>query len=270
LAMITPLGTATTMRVSKEAGEIPVLFPLTGTAGIRGAATPNTYFLRASYSEEVQRIVSHSKQVGMHRLALIHSNDAFGKSGLDAYEKALVSAQLKPGAIGVTADFRSKDVDAAVQTVVKSRPDAVLVYLPGTFTDTVIALRRAGLPVPIYGISVALTQKNIAQLGSSARGLMFTQVVPPFKVVTEYLALVEAAGLKPSFGGMEGFLTAKVVAEAIRRAGPSVDRIKLRRALDSMQPYDAGNFMVQFDPSTRSGSKFVQIGVVDATGNVLN
>lgn len=56
LAFLTPLGTTTTLRVAKGAGDVPVLFPLTGTAGIRGEATPNTYFLRATYGDEVQRI----------------------------------------------------------------------------------------------------------------------------------------------------------------------------------------------------------------------
>lgn len=93
---------------------------------------------------------------------------------------------------------------------------------------------------------------------------------PKFKVVNEYMSLLQAAGQKPSFGSMEGFLNAKVAVEALRRAGPDVDRMKLRRALDSIQSYDAGNFMVQFDPLTKSGSKFVQIGVIDAKGNLLN
>lgn len=65
----------------------------------------------------------------MSRLVLIHSLDPFGKAGLAVFEKALASAQLKANAIGTTPDFRSKEVDAAAETVAQSKPDAVLIYL---------------------------------------------------------------------------------------------------------------------------------------------
>jgi branched-chain amino acid transport system substrate-binding protein len=133
LALMTPLGTTTTVRVAKEAGDVPVLFPLTGTGGIRTAAMANTYFLRATYAEEVQRIADHSQTLGMKRLAIIHSEDPFGKPGMAAFEKALAAHQLKPHAVGKVADFRTKDVAAAVKAVADSKPDAVLVYLPATF-----------------------------------------------------------------------------------------------------------------------------------------
>jgi branched-chain amino acid transport system substrate-binding protein len=275
LALMTPLGTTTTVRVAKEAGDVPVLFPLTGTGGIRTAAMANTYFLRATYAEEVQRIADHSQTLGMKRLAIIHSEDPFGKPGMAAFEKALAAHQLKPHAVGKVADFRTKDVAAAVKAVADSKPDAVLIYLPATFPDVVLALREAGMQAPVYGISVALTPENLERLGPQGRGLMFTQVVPPygnrkFRLAREYLAQLEAKKMEPSFGGMEGYLNAKVVTEALRRAGADVDRVKLRRALEGMAPYDAGDMQVQFDAATRSGSKFVQIGIIDRAGQLLN
>ncbi|MES2509227.1 MAG: ABC transporter substrate-binding protein [Pseudomonadota bacterium] len=275
LALMTPLGTTTTVRVAKEAGDVPVLFPLTGTAGIRTAEMTNTYFLRATYADEVQRIADHSQTLGMKRLAIIHSEDPFGKPGMAAFEKALATHQLKPHAVGKVADFRSKDVSAAVKTVAASKPDAVLVYLPATFPDVVLALREAGMQSPIYGISVALTPENLDRLGAQRRGLMFTQVVPSygnrkFRLTREYLAHLEARKMEPSFGSMEGYLNARVAVEALRRAGPEVDRARLRRALESMAPYDAGDLQIQFDAATHTGSKFVQIGIIDRGGQLLN
>jgi branched-chain amino acid transport system substrate-binding protein len=229
----------------------------------------------ATYAEEVQRIADHSQTLGMKRLAIIHSEDPFGKPGIAAFEKALAAHQLKPHAVGKVADFRTKDVAAAVKAVADSKPDAVLVYLPATFPDVVLALREAGMQAPIYGISVALTPENLERLGPQGRGLMFTQVVPPygnrkFRLAREYLAQLEAKKMEPSFGSMEGYLNAKVATEALRRAGADVDRAKLRRALESMAPYDAGDMQVQFDAATRSGSKFVQIGIIDRAGQLLN
>ncbi|MES2413985.1 MAG: ABC transporter substrate-binding protein [Pseudomonadota bacterium] len=275
LALMTPLGTTTTVRVAKDVEDTLILFPLTGTAGIRGAGLTNTYFLRATYAEEVQRIVDHSQTLGLKNLAIIHSEDPFGKPGVAAFEKALATYRLKPYAAGKVTDFHSKDIASAVKAVADSKPHAVLVYLSATFPDVVLALRKAGMQAPIYGISVALTPENLGKLGSQSRGLMFTQIVPSygnrkFRLVREYLAQLEEKKRTPSFGSMEGYLNAKVVTEALRRAGPDVDPGKLRRALESMDPYDAGGMEIRFDAATRSGSKFVQLGIIDRGGQLLN
>jgi branched-chain amino acid transport system substrate-binding protein len=275
VALVTPLGTATTARVAKESGPVPVLFPLTGTAGIRTPDARHVYYARATYAEEVQHIVDNGVSFGMRRLALIYSDDGFGKAGRAAFEAALAKQNLKPHALGVTPGFSSPQVQQAAQVVADSKPDAVLIYLPATFADAARALRQRRLSASIYGISVALTPDNLDKLGEHRRGVMFTQVVPPpnqrkFPVVAEYQQIMTAAGRAFSFGSLEGFINAKLIVEALRRAASPVNAARLEQALGSMAPYDAGGFFVSFDGGRRSGSRFVQVGIIDADGRLMN
>jgi hypothetical protein len=45
---------------------------------------------------------------------------------------------------------------------------------------------------------------------------------------------------KYSFTGLEGFINAKVIVEAFRRAGPNPTRAGLRQALESLRGVDLG------------------------------
>jgi ABC-type branched-subunit amino acid transport system substrate-binding protein len=74
------------------------------------------------------------------------------------------------------------------------------------------------------------------------RGVIVSQVMPfPFSTTTpisrEYLEAVRKAGgdAQPNYSSMEGYLAAKVFAEALRRAGRSPSRDALINALESIQ-----------------------------------
>jgi hypothetical protein len=49
------------------------------------------------------------------------------------------------------------------------------------------------------------------------------------------------------------YICAKVLAEAIRRAGKNPDRESLLKALDSMSSYDVGGYIVSFSPTNHNG-----------------
>jgi ABC-type branched-subunit amino acid transport system substrate-binding protein len=89
-------------------------------------------------------------------------------------------------------------------------------------------------------------------------------------VVTEYQQIfVRGTGGTPSFTTMEGFLSAKVLVEGLRRAGPQLTREKLMAAMDGMQDYDLGSYTVSYSPTSRGSSKYVDITVIGGGGKVL-
>lgn len=65
-----------------------------------------------------------------------------------------------------------------------------------------------------------------------------------------------------SFTSREGYIAAKVLAEGIRRAGPQVTRESLLKALDSIQGYDVGGYVVSFSPSNHNGSSYVGLTIL--------
>jgi branched-chain amino acid transport system substrate-binding protein len=83
-------------------------------------------------------------------------------------------------------------------------------------------------------------------------------------IVPEYRVAIEKSLGRPeySFTSLELFIAAKVTVEAIRRAGPTLTRETLLRALDSMSSYDVGGYVVSFSPKNHNGSKFVDLTII--------
>ena len=75
-----------------------------------------------------------------------------------------------------------------------------------------------------------------AALGKDIGGIVISQVVPSprrsaIPIVKEYLAAIDNSDQTPSYEGMEGFIAAKALAEAVRRAGQGFTPAGLQRAM---------------------------------------
>jgi len=68
---------------------------------------------------------------------------------------------------------------------------------------------------------------------------------------------------------MEGFLTAKVMVEGLRRAGKNPTREGLVDALEGMRDVDLGGFYVSYSPTNHAGSKFVDLTIIGRNGKFL-
>jgi len=60
-----------------------------------------------------------------------------------------------------------------------------------------------------------------------------------------------------------------VLVEGLRRAGPAPTRAKLVKALESMDNFDLGGTSVNYSPSNRIGSRFVEVTVIGTSGKLL-
>jgi ABC-type branched-subunit amino acid transport system substrate-binding protein len=67
---------------------------------------------------------------------------------------------------------------------------------------------------------------------------------------------------------MEGFITAKVIVEAVRRQGAHPTREGMTVALDGMDSYDLGGYVVGFRPNMHAGSRFVELSIVTGSGKI--
>jgi branched-chain amino acid transport system substrate-binding protein len=74
---------------------------------------------------------------------------------------------------------------------------------------------------------------------------------------------------QPNYSSMEGYLAAKVFAEALRRAGRSPSRDALINALESIQDASFGGFNVSFGPRDHVASRFVDVSMLTEDGKVL-
>ena len=181
----------------------------------------HVFNIRASYRQEMMALVDRFWEQGARKFGVYYQVDAYGRSGTDGVARGL-------------------------------------------------ALRNArdlGWSVPIANVSFVGSDAMLALLVQHGKtsgreyttGLVNSQVVPSYDdltlpAVVEYRALMERhkptvpeslrdpkyAPQKFSFISLEGYVNAKVIVEALRRAGPAPTRVALRQALEGMRNVDLG------------------------------
>ena len=111
----------------------------------------------------------------------------------------------------------------------------------------------------------------VKSLGENARGVIVTQVFPSERagnspLVREALDLAKAKGKEVSPAMLEGYAAAKVLVEALRRAGPKPTRDKIAPALESMQKFDIGGLEVSYSADDHTGLDFADLSIIGTDG----
>lgn len=258
-----------------QAAGVPVLTPYTGAGSVRGKGLQGVFNLRASYADEAERAVEHLNTVGIRQIALLYQNNSFGKEYLSAATAALEKRGIKPLLV-LSVENDASDSGAAVDKLLATSPEAVLLGLagkPAIESIRLISQRRRGLAM--YGLSVLGTAGNLKALGAAGTGVALTQVVPfpsnaSLPLVREYQQAMSAAGFTDySHQSLEGYANAKLVGEALKRTGKAPSRAALLAALEEMRGVNLGGVTVTFGQGATSGSKFVELTMIDSKGRLI-
>ncbi len=256
------------------AQKVPLVAPLTGAITLHRPVNRYVFNVRAKYQDEVARAINHLATSGMSRIGIFYANDGFGRDVLEGYSAALQARGVQPAA---TASFARPmgDITQSVAAMNKANPQAVLVIGSGSEAARIIReLRRAGSEAQFVTLSNNAADSFIRELGNDARGLIITQVVPgtnssQMTLASEYRSLAKQQGVEPSNAGMEGFMSAKVLVEGLRRAGPDLTRERLVTALEGMRDYDLGGILISYSAVRHTGSSFVEMSIVSSTGKLI-
>jgi len=255
--------------------KVPFIAPFTGAMALREPFHKNVFHLRASYNDETALIVKQLTHLGLNKIAVFYQNDAYGRAGLDGVTLALGQQSLKPVA-QATVERNSVDVAAAVQAIVKAKPDAVVqVSAYKSCAAFIREARKAGYGGTFYNVSFVGTQALADELGKEGAGIVVSQVVPspynPANAITrEFSENVKKGGgtTKANFSSMEGYLAAKVLVEGLRRAPGKATREGLITGLESIDRQSFGGFDVSFSPRNHVASKFVDLSMLTGDGRV--
>jgi ABC-type branched-subunit amino acid transport system substrate-binding protein len=275
LALLHPQGTRQTGALMEAVHDMAVVGPNTGAVALRRRDAANVFWVRANYASEVEKLVATARTLGIARIGMVHANDPFGQSLLDAFNGACAKLGVKPAVVATTPSTTSLEVDAAAERIAEAAPQVVVVGLAGTAPALVRALRRRGYVSTIYGISVGASAANIAAFADLARGLAFSIVVPsPYaakhEIVRRYQADLRAAGIGDySLPSLEGYINARVLVEGLRRAGANPTRESLLAALGRLS-LDLGGMRIDFQNGRREGGSFVDLAVIGVNGRLLS
>lgn len=258
--------------------KVPLVGTISGADSLRRppGTNPNNRYMfnvRASYANETDVIVSQLVSLGLKNIAVFYQNDGYGRSGLDGVTAALKKFDLAPSAVG-TVERNSLDVDLAVQNISKVTPQAVvMITLYKPTAAFVRHMKKNGQNPMFMTVSPVGAEQLVAELGDEARGIGISQVMPyPWNdttpAVRDYQRLLGRNG-KYSYYGVEGYITAKLMVEALRRAGRDLTREKLVTTLETMNNLDLGGYRVTYGPDSRNGSRFVELTVIGSGGKIL-
>lgn len=253
--------------IIKEA-RIPLVAAFTGAESLRDPMIRYVFNVRASYFDETEQIVQHLTSMGIDRIAVFYQNDAYGKIGLEGVTRALKKRNI--ALVGSsTVERNTVDVAKAVQEMTKLDPQAiVMISAYKSCAAFINAEKAAGKSPSFWNVSFVGSKALAKELGTEGRGVQISQVVPfpwdeSIPVVREYTRLLKASGKgDPNFSSLEGFISAKVIVEGMRRAGRNLTRESLIRALESMDPYDVGGFKVTYTPQDHRGSRYVDLTII--------
>lgn len=274
------IGTPTSVVALPLATEakIPFFAPFTGAQALREPFNRYAVHVRASYFDETAAIVKQAVGVGIKKISVFYQNDAYGKTGLEGVNRALVTQNLTIVSQG-TVERNSVDVQKAVADILAKQPEAIVqISAYKSCAAFIRAARKAGFGGTFYNVSFVGTQALGTELGADASGVVISQVMPfPFAATTplsnEFLQAFQVATssnkeLTVNYSSMEGYVAAKVFAEALRRAGRSPSRESFLTAVESMQNVLMGGFAVDFGPQKHTGSKFVDLTMLTSDGRV--
>jgi len=258
---------------------IPLIAPLTGAQIIRSPMKKNVFNIRASYHQEIKAIVSYLMRYGRQSIAIAYQNDAFGRDGLQGLKKALAKHQLKTVA-ETTVERNSSDTGAAARKVALARPDAVLVVSSyGTVASFISQLRSNGSNAQVLTLSFVGSNALARSLPKEHRhGIGISQVVPfPWDrrtpVVRDYQNKISKLNpdISYSFVGLEGYIAASMLVQALQKAGPDLTRQRFMTAIESLGKVDLGGYEVEFGPKQRNGSDVVHLTfLVGRSGSFIN
>jgi ABC-type branched-subunit amino acid transport system substrate-binding protein len=240
--------------------------------------------IRASYRQEMMALVDRFWALGARSFGVFYQIDAYGRSGTDGVARGLAQrgARIVAEATYPRGAKFTDDVAPAVGALRRAGVDVVL--CTGAYQGCGAFVRTArdlGWQVPISNLSFVGSDAMLALLvkhGRSSgkdytRALVNSQVVPSYDDVSlpgvaEYRALMDKHSpvvpeqlrdpqytvQRYSFISLEGFINAKIVVDALRRAGTTPTRVSLRHGLESMRNVDVGiGAMVSFGAERHQG-----------------
>ena len=269
----TPTGLAA-LPILTEA-KIPLIGMFTGAQALREPFNRQVFHVRASYFDETERIVQHLTTLGAKKISVFYQNDAYGKAGLEGVVRALAKRQLAPVSTA-TVERNSVDVAQSLAAILKSEPEAIVQISAYKSCAALIKQARAkGYGGQFFNVSFVGSKALADELGDIGQGIVISQVVPfPYAqgspVVREYQQSMAESGQKDfDFSSLEGYLTARILVEGLRRAGKNLSRDGLINGLESMHDFNLGGFTVNYSARNHQASNFTELTIIGRGGKFM-
>jgi ABC-type branched-subunit amino acid transport system substrate-binding protein len=251
--------------------KIPLVAPSTGAMVLHKPVHPWLFNVRAPYQREAERAIEHLSLIGVERIAIVQVDDSFGDDAVQGATAGLAKTN-KTAVAHEKYDRAQPDFGPIIPKVLAKQPQAVLFIGSGTaVVQGMKAVRAAGSTAQLVTLSNNASAGFIKDLGDIGHGVIVSQVFPYERsltkpIIKEALEAAQKAGVELTPTTVEGFVSAKVLVEGLRRAGKQPTRDSLRKALEGMGRYDLGGIELGYSPTDHTGLDYVDLAIVDQNG----
>lgn len=201
-----------------------------------------------------------------------------GRAGVEAITQALIDLKRPPLVATAFSAVNSDKVEAAVTSLLKAQPQAIIqVSLFNSSAAFIRKARKAGFGGQFLNFSVVGIDPLFTALGKEIGGVVISQVVPSPRstgtpIIKEYLDLLNKTDQTPSYESVEGYIAARLFAEGVRRStlgSGKPDRSGLQKAFESMTDADLGGFRVNLRPKKYESVRVIDLVTITPDGKVV-
>jgi ABC-type branched-subunit amino acid transport system substrate-binding protein len=247
---------------------------MAGSPQLREPFNPYVFTVRAPHVLEFDALIKHAAQHGLSRLAFVHSDSDTGRLHL-----ANVTRLAKENGVSLVAAIAlpgKPDIGALAKQIQRAKADCVLNHGGyATYAELLKAMRALGSDATFLAVNSGGEQLAKA-MGKGAAGVVMSQIAPyPWARSTpiqrDYQDDLHAALPNEPFGfsSMEGYVSARLLVEGLRKAGARPTRERLTAALERMNRIDLGGYDVRYVPGKHDGADFVDLTMIRADGGFL-
>ena len=237
---------------------------------------PQLFSVRAGLRDEITKLTEHLATIGITRLGLLYEEGPGAAAVVAAADEAAKKAHAT---ISIKASYPAgtAKMSPAVAAFGTNPPQAIVMIASGSAAAGFIEQFRAGGGTAqlfaFSGTDIEQLSKRLSE--EQMQGVAIAQVTPsPYKINVKIAkefndtAAKEKLEVPVSYAMMEGYITAKVIVEAVRRQGARASREGMAGALEAMDYFDMGGYAVGFKPGMHGGSKFVELSIISGAGKI--
>jgi ABC-type branched-subunit amino acid transport system substrate-binding protein len=241
---------------------------MAGSPTLRRPHAPMVFPVRAEHMEEFRALMDWGKRTGLKTVGFFHADGDVGRQHLENVK--IVAAQLGM-TVALPLPFKSDISDAQLDdmaaAVARAKPDMVFNHgSAGLYGKLFAKARKNRIGTTFMAVNSGSTQLA-ADLGPLAQGMVFAQVVPSpterkHALSREYQEAMTKArpGVALSYGGLEGFMTAKALVMALQANGRELTRASFVRTLER-SALELGGVTARWSPTEHTGSHFVDLSM---------
>jgi branched-chain amino acid transport system substrate-binding protein len=230
------------MKASQEV-KLPLIGPIAGAALLRDKQVNHVFAIRASASDELNRLIKFAQAVNFKELNIAVQDDGFGQGYLAALKPLIVNSGIEIKEIAIL-NSQNPDYEAAVKNIQKSPSSALLLLVNATHSVGILKSLKSKNSSPFIlnlpGQANALYASGVKDYKG---GTSFATVTPSpwdskLQIQRDYQAtMAEAKITNYSYLGFEAYINARIAIDAITQS-------RSRTASSLTSTLKTGNFSV--------------------------